>query len=441
MNAPGAGGQELSWLPSANLPGADFPLANLPYGVFASSVGPTLGVALGDRILSLRAALAGGEFAGLPEAVHAACAAPALNPLMALPASLRRGLRQRLHGICVAGAPHPERLESMLAPQQDTRMLLPADVGDYTDFYASCDHAANVGRLFRPDHPLLPNYKYVPVGYHGRSSSLGAAPEVIRRPCGQRLGPKGESEPPEFGPSRQLDYELEVGVLVAGGNPRGTSIPLAAAEEHIFGLCLLNDWSARDIQRWEYQPLGPFLGKNFATTLSPWVVTAEALAPFRCPPRPRPPGDPAPLAYLDHPGDRAHGGLDMTVEAYLATAAMREQGFAPLRLSRTNLLVLYWTLAQMLTHHASNGCPLRPGDLLGTGTVSGPGPDERGCLLEITQAGRQPLTLPNGESRKFLEDGDEISFRAWCERPGVGRIGWGECRGTILPAAQPLQPA
>ncbi len=437
MSGAGASGDGAAWLPSANQLAGDFPLANLPYGIVAGASGPGIGVAIGDQIFDLRAALAAGELAGLPEAVRAACAAPTLNPLMGLPGGWRSELRQRLRSLLAAGAPHADRREQLLTPQENARMLLPAEVGDYTDFYASCDHATNVGSLFRPDNPLLPNYKYVPVGYHGRTSSLGASPEEVRRPCGQRLGAKGEAAPPEFGPSRQLDYELEVGVFVAGGNPRGTAISIAEADEHIFGLCLLNDWSARDIQRWEYQPLGPFLGKNFATTISPWVVTAEALEPFRCPPRPRPAGDPAPLAYLDHAANRAHGGLDMTVEAYLATAAMREQGFAPVRLSRANLQVLYWTMAQMLAHHASNGCPLRSGDLLGTGTISGPGPGERGCLLEITLAGRQPLALPNGESRKFLEDGDEVLFRAFCERPGVGRLGWGECRGVILPAHAP----
>jgi fumarylacetoacetase len=439
MSAP-ASGRNLAWLPSANRLDADFPLANLPYGVFAGPAGASLAVAIGDQILDLRAALAAGGLAGLPEPVLAACAAPRLNLLMGLTPDLRRRLRRQLTAMLAAGAPAADRLEPLLVPQAGARMFLPADVGDYTDFYASIDHAGNVGKLFRPDNPLLPNYKYVPVGYHGRASSLACSPDDVSRPSGQRLGPSGEAAPPEFGPSRQLDYELEVGVFVAGENRRGTPISLAQAEDRIFGLCLLNDWSARDIQRWEYQPLGPFLGKNFATTISPWVVTAEALEPFRCAPRPRPDGDPAPLAYLNTPADRAHGGLDMTVEAWLLTAAMREQRLAPIALSRANLKSLYWTMAQMLTHHASNGCPLRPGDLLGTGTVSGPGARERGCLLEITQAGRQPLVLPNGETRKFLEDGDEVIFRAYCERPGAGRIGWGECRGTVCPSL-PLETA
>jgi fumarylacetoacetase len=308
-------------------------------------------------------------------------------------------------------------------------MELPFRIGDYTDFYASIDHATNVGRLFRPDNPLLPNYKWVPIGYHGRASSIVVSGTEVQRPCGQTKA--ADAAEPVFGPSRMLDYEVEVGFFVGEGNALGRSIPLEQAGERIFGLCLVNDWSARDIQSWEYQPLGPFLGKSFATTISPWVVTLDALAPYRVPALVRPEGDPEPLPYLRSDGDRERGGFDINLEVWLATAKMRESGEAAVRVSRGNMKDLYWTLAQMLTHHASNGCNLRPGDLLATGTVSGATADSVGSLLERTKRGAEPMALPNGESRKFLEDGDEVILRGWCEREGYARIGFGECRGVV----------
>ncbi len=317
-------------------------------------------------------------------------------------------------------------------PMAEATMLLPANIRGYTDFYASISHAKNVGSMFRPDQPLLPNYEWVPVGYHGRSSSIQANGSPIRRPKGQ-CKPLGATAP-EFGPSRELDYELELGAFVSLGNALGEPIPLAQASDHLFGVILLNDWSARDIQQWEYQPLGPFLAKNFATTISPWVVTMEALAPFRGPALARPPGAPAPLPYLADPSDQASGGLDITVEAWLQTGKMRERGQLPCPLSSGSFQTMYWTLAQLLTHHASNGCNLQPGDLLGSGTISGETKASRGCLLELTSRGTAPLILPDGEQRRFLEDGDEVILRGYCERPGARRIGLGECRGLVIPA-------
>ena len=308
-------------------------------------------------------------------------------------------------------------------------MAPPAAIGDYTDFYASIHHAANVGRLFRPGNPLLPNYKYVPIGYHGRASSIVVSGTAVHRPAGQTRDTTAAA--PVFGPSRALDYELEVGFFTGPGNPLAHPIPITEAEEHIFGLCLLNDWSARDIQSWEYQPLGPFLAKSFATTISPWVVTLEALAPFRVPAFQRPDGDPQPLPYLHSAADAQRGGIDLTLQVYLASRQMRESGIPPARLSQSNLKNLYWTLAQLLTHHTSNGCNLRPGDLLASGTVSGPQPEERGCLLELTLRGAELIRLPSGEVRKFLEDGDEVILHGYCQREGFARIGFGACRGTI----------
>ena len=404
-----------SWVATANEPGADFPIQNLPFGVFQGPR-PTIGVAIGDQILNLRACADVGRIS--PEFRRAASAA-SLNSLMTMEPAAWARLRMELSGLLRMGA---EPVESLLAPMRGAVMQLPAEIGDYTDFYASIYHATNVGKLFRPDQPLLPNYKYVPIGYHGRASSVVPSGHAVRRPCGQRRD--AHSEAPEFGPSQSLDYELEVGFFVGRGNLPGERIPIAAAASHIFGACLVNDWSARDIQAWEYQPLGPFLGKSFATTISPWVVTMEALEPFRAPAFARPAGDPAPLPYLDSPEERERGGIDMTLEVYLGGA----------RLSRGNFRDLYWTVGQLLAHHASNGCNLRTGDLLASGTVSGPGPESRGCLLELTRRGAEPISLPDGSVRRFLEDGDEIVLRGYCERPGWARIGLGECRGVVAPA-------
>ena len=320
-------------------------------------------------------------------------------------------------------------------PRVDAEAVLelPMAIGDYSDFYASIFHATNVGSMLRPDEPLLPNYKYVPIGYHGRASSVVPSGTPVRRPTGQSK-PESSAEP-IVGPSRRLDYELEVGFVVGPGNPLGTSIPIDDAERHLFGICLVNDWSARDLQAWEYQPLGPFLAKSFATSISPWVVTFDALEPFRVAAFMRPPGDPDPLPYLDSAKERERGGLDIRLEVAIATAQMRAAKIAPFVLSRNSLRHLYWTPAQLLTHHASNGCNLRPGDLIASGTVSGPTRESRGCLLELAWRGTQPITLPTGETRAFLDDGDEVIFRGWCEREGWTRIGLGECRGTIVPAS------
>lgn len=423
-----------SWLESANTGTTDFPLQNLPYGVFRSgeNLTPRLGVAIGDQILNL-AALA--ELDLLPAAARTACRQPVLNALLAAGPAVWTALRARLSDLLGADScPAARRIpvEHCLVPQADTTMLLPASVGGYTDFYASIFHATNVGAMFRPDQPLLPNYKWVPIGYHGRSSSIVASGTPVRRPQGQRK--PANATAPVFGPSHDLDYELELGVLVGPGNRQGDPIPLASADGHLFGVVLLNDWSARDLQAWEYQPLGPFLAKNFATTISPWVVTMEALAPFRGPALARPAGDPTPLPHLADSTDAAHGGLDVTLEVWLQTPKMRAGGLGPHRLSSGNFSSMYWTLAQLLTHHASNGCNLQPGDLLGSGTVSGPARDSRGCLLELTRRGTEPLHLPGGEERKFLQDGDEVILRGHAERPGARRIGLGECRGVVLPA-------
>jgi fumarylacetoacetase len=421
-----------SWVESANRPGADFPIQNLPFGVFFRSSAdplPSMGVAIGDRILDLRRGAKAGLLDGLSAETVLACSAIILNPLMALGRVHWSPLRKRLSELLRAGGGHQAAVEPCLVRIDEVAMAAPARIGDYTDFYASLHHATNVGRLFRPDNPLLPNYKYVPIGYHGRASSIVVSGAPVHRPSGQSKDAAADA--PVFGPTRSLDYELEVGFFTGLGNELGRPIPLAEAEAHIFGLCLLNDWSARDVQSWEYQPLGPFLAKSFATTISPWIVTMEALAPFRAPAFQRPEGDPKPLPYLSSAEDREWGGIDLTLEVYIASRQMREAGFQPMRLSQGNLRNLYWTLAQLLTHHASNGCNLRPGDLLASGTVSGPLPEDRGCLLELTQRGADPIRLPTGEIRRFLEDGDEVVLRGYCERDNFTRIGFGECRGII----------
>jgi fumarylacetoacetase len=377
-----------------------------------------------------------GLIAGAAQEPARACAEPSLNALMAHGRADWTALRHAIFALLDAGAPGAEeaqdRVAQFLVPRADADMFMPAAVGDYTDFYASVHHATNVGRMMRPDNPLLPNYKHVPIGYHGRASSLVVSGRPVRRPWGQTK-PDG-ADSPLCGPSRRLDYELEVGVFIGPGNALGSPVPIDAIDDHLFGLCLVNDWSARDIQAWEYQPLGPFLAKNFATTVSPWVVTMDALEPFRVPPTARPEGDPAPLPYLTGDADRLRGAFDVALEVFVSSARMREQGLPSHRLSTSNLQDLYWTLGQMATHHASNGCNLRPGDLLASGTVSGPSPDARGCLLELTWRGAEPITLPNGEVRRFLEDGDEVMLRGSCRRPGAAAIGFGECRGVVLPA-------
>jgi fumarylacetoacetase len=423
-----------SWLASANDPASDFPIQNLPYGVFRHGGGFHIGVAIGDRILDLHACAEYGLLTGLSEEAINACRAQHLNPLMALGPAAWTALRRHLTALLDAEKAGPEtqdRVSPLLFPIDEAEMQLPAEIGDYTDFYASIDHATRVGKLFRPDHPLLPNYKYIPIGYHGRASSIVTGGIEIRRPCGQTKPTEGE---PVFGPTRALDYELEVGILVGPGNPLGQPIPIDQAEKHVFGLCLINDWSARDIQSWEYQPLGPFLAKSFATTISPWIVPLEALAPYRVPARERASGDPAPLAYLRSTNAERDcpnlAGIDLWLEASLDSRRMREAGTAPMLLSRSNLLNLYWTIAQLVAHHTSNGCNLRPGDLLATGAVSGPDAGSEGCLLE-KRHNADPIRLSSREVRTWLEDGDRVTLRAYAQRPGLPRIGFGLCSGTI----------
>lgn len=409
----------VSWVESANRRDTDFPPQNLPFGRFRGAVCEPwrIGVAIGDRVLDL-------EAAGLIETQD-------MNALMAAGAARRGGLRRVLSRGLRTGSEQRSRFATALHLMSDVEMGLPCHIGDYTDFYTGIHHATTVGKLFRPDNPLLPNYKWLPIGYHGRASSIAPSGQAIRRPRGQT---KGSGEIPLFGPSQRLDYELELGFLIGAGNALGEPIDIEGAEEHLFGVTLFNDWSARDIQPWEYQPLGPFLSKNFASTLSPWVVTMEALAPFRAP-FVRPAGDPEPLPYLDSPSNRAMGALDIRLEVWLQTAAMRAAGLAAVRLSSGNSRdAAYWTAAQLVAHHTSGGCNLQPGDMFGSGTLSGPQPEQAGSLLELTQGGKQPITLPNGETRSFLADGDNLSFRGWCERDGARRIGFGECVATVLPA-------
>jgi fumarylacetoacetase len=426
-----------SWVESGNNASSDFPIQNLPFGMFrrrSEGGAPRVGAAIGDLVLDLYGMQSQDLLA--EESIRTAANAftsDSLNALMSLGTGLRRSLRRRLHAILREDAPTSIRQAALqhLVPQADVEMLLPAEIGDYTDFYASIFHAINVGKLFRPDNPLLPNYKYIPIGYHGRASSLVPTESPVVRPWGQTR--EGEADP-KFAPTKALDYELELGFFVSTGNSLGETIPIKQAEEHIFGICLINDWSARDIQAWEYQPLGPFLGKSFATSLSPWVVTMEALAPFRTAAFKRAENDPAPLPYLFSQTDQQQGGLDLWLEVSLLSPKMREATIAPIVLGRSNFRDMYWTMAQMMTHHASNGCNLRPGDLLASGTVSGAEKNARGCLLELTSRGKEPVTLPTGEQRKFLEDGDEVILRGFCERDGFRSIGLGSCFGKILPA-------
>lgn len=425
----------LSWVASANDPHGDFPVQNLPFGVFrrgGSNQTFRGGVAIGAEILDLCALAATGILSDelLAQALQLA-AAPSLNGLMAEGPSVWQALRLALFGLLREGAAAQAQVARCLVPQADAEYTVPAVIGDYTDFYTSRHHALQVGRLFRPDNPLTPNYAWMPIAYHGRASSIGVSGQQIRRPHGQSL-PAG-SDRPVFGASRDLDYELEVGVFVGTGNGQGTPIALETAERHVFGLCLLNDWSARDLQRWEAQPLGPFLGKNFATTISPWIVTLAALAPFRAP-LVRATADAPDLPYLESPANRDAGAVDLELEVYLETAAMRARGLPAERLVRSNLRHAHWTIAQMLAHHTVGGCNLRSGDLLGSGTQSGPLPGEAGSLLELTAGGTRPLTLASGAERRYLEDGDRVTLRGRCTRPGFASIGFGEAAGTILPA-------
>ena len=426
--------QLASWVESANLAGGDFPIQNLPFAIFrraGSDENYRGGVAIGDAIVDLAAAHAAGIFSGDAARAADAASASTLNDFMALGPEAWRALRLALSRALRQGSPLADRLRPCLILQAGAEYGLPARIGDYTDFYTSIHHATSVGRLFRPDNPLLPNYKWVPIGYHGRASSIAVSGQQFHRPLGQTMPPGATV--PSFGPSQRLDYELELGVFVGAGNAPGTRIGIDTAEAHVFGLCLLNDWSARDVQAWEYQPLGPFLAKNFATTISPWIVTLEALAPYRTP-WTRPETDPQPLPYLESPANRAAGALDIQLEVLLETQGMRASATAPVRLAATSFRHAYWTVAQMLAHHTVNGCDLRPGDLLGSGTESGPTPEEAGSLLELTLGGKQAIKLPGGERRTYLEDGDAVVMRGWCEKAGFARIGFGEVVGRVLPA-------
>ncbi len=426
-----------SWVESANDPNTDFPIQNLPFGVFERAFVdelPNIGVAIGDQVLDLSAVSEQLWEMDFEDMIADACSYESLDMVVMLEPEKLSELRRRVSRLLRADNFSDERYiaEDHLVPMNQAQMLVPLEIGDYTDFYASVYHATNIGKMFRPDQPLMPNYKWIPVGYHGRASSIVISGTPVRRPSGQTMDDSAAA--PTFGPSKVLDYELEVGFFVGYGNDHGQPIRINDAEDNIFGLCLVNDWSARDIQRWEYQPLGPFLSKNFATTISPWIVTMEALAPFRAPAFQRPAGDPEPLPYLDSLFNRNRGSFDIKLEVLISTEQMREKGIAPHHLSYSNTQDLYWTFAQMLTHHTSNGCNLRPGDLIASGTVSGATKDSLGCLIELTQRGAEPVNLPSGEVRRFLQDGDEVILRGYCERAGFRRIGFGECRGVILPA-------
>jgi len=423
-----------SWVASAQAADTEFPIQNLPLAVFRrrGTQEPLRGsVAIGEHIVDLAAAVAAGVFSGEAEVAARAASGDSLNPLMALGPRAWSALRLALSRALREDAAQRKALEACLVAQADAEYGVPARIGDYTDFYTGIHHATTVGKLFRPDNPLLPNYKWVPIGYHGRSSSIVVSGHPIRMPLGQTQRAAGT---PNFGPSQRLDYELELGFLVGTGNALGEPIAIETAESHLFGVVLFNDWSARDIQAWEYQPLGPFLSKNFGSTLSPWVVTMEALAPFRAPLL-RPAGDPDPLPYLDSADNRRQGALDIQLEVWLQTAAMCEAGQSAVRLSSGNAReAAYWTAAQLVAHHTVGGCNLQPGDLFGSGTLSGPEPTQAGSMLELTQGGREPITLPNGETRSFLADGDTLSLRGYCARSGARRIGFGECSGTVTPA-------
>jgi fumarylacetoacetase len=414
-----------SWVASAN-GHPEFPIQNLPLGVFSSGDGRRrIGTAIGDRILDL------GALARSSPAPSALAGAQ-LNDWLALPADVKVALRRQISA-WLADETHRASVEPHLIESAKCQLHLPAAIGDYTDFYVGIHHATNVGRVFRPDNPLLPNYKHIPIGYHGRASSVCESGAPVRRPVGQTKDAAAEA--PSFGPTRRLDYEVELGVWIAAGNALGRPVLIGEAGERVAGLCLLNDWSARDVQAWEYQPLGPFLAKSFLTTVSPWIVTSEALAPFRRPQPPRPSGDPAPLPYLWDAADQAGGAYAITLEASIRSARMRDQGLPPHRLSRASAAaVMYWTIAQLIAHHSSNGCNLRPGDLLGTGTLSEAAESGFGSLLEITQAGRRPVTLPSGETRTFLEDGDELALSATAAADGYVSIGFGPCSGIVQPA-------
>ena len=423
-----------SFVLSANDGITDFPIQNLPFAVFrrAGSDEPFRGgVAIGDQIVDLARLHRARLLSDVAAAACEAATATTLNALMAHGNAASTALRLALSRLLRVGSAHQAEMLSCFVAQSDAEYALPAHIGDYTDFYTSIHHATNIGRQFRPDNPLLPNYKWVPIGYHGRASSIAISGQSFPRPVGQLMPPGAEA--PTLAPCKRMDFELEIGIFVGSGNALGTRIGIDDAQSHVFGLCLLNDWSARDIQGWEYQPLGPFLSKNFASTISPWIVTLEALAPYRQR-FTRATDDPQPLPYLDSAALRSEGAFDIQLEVLIETALMREKRSAPHRICLTSYRHAYWTVSQLVTHHTVNGCNLQPGDLLGTGTLSGPTESEAGALIELTQGGKLPITLPNGESRAFLADGDSITLRAHCEKSGATRIGFGTCTGTVLPA-------
>lgn len=434
-----------SWISSANDPKTDFPIQNLPYCVYR--VGPsgrrTIGVGIGDQVLDLRKVADAGL---LGDGLIEVASEETLAGIMALPVGQRTAIRHHLSSVLAEGTEVEQSLvESALVHQSDITFCLPCSIRDYTDFYCSVFHATNVGSMFRPTNPLLPNYKHIPIGYHGRASSIVTSGTDVRRPVGQKA-PADEGGMPSRGPAALLDYEMEVGFFVAQGNELGETIAIEDAEDHLFGLCLVNDWSARDLQKWEYQPLGPFLAKSFATSIAPWIVTMDALAPFRTAALKRPAGDPKPLDYLASDANETQGGVDINLEVFLSSQQMRDQSIPAQKLSSGNFTNMYWTVAQMLTHHSSNGCNLQPGDMMASGTVSGPERESRGCLLELTWDGdadnpvpgtqRTPIQLTTGETRKFLADGDELTMAGYCENGTHRRIGFGVCSGIILPAKE-----
>jgi fumarylacetoacetase len=423
-----------SWVTSAQAEGSDFPIQNLPFGRFqiaAKKDGWRIGIAIGDQILDLRQALSSVAWEANAARMLAPLAVGDLNAHMAESVVNRSAFRAAMSSALAAGSPHQAALASCLVAQSEAEMSVPCRIADYTDFFTSIHHATNVGKLFRPDNPLMPNYKYVPIGYHGRASSINVSGTNFKRPHGQIL-PLGQ-EVPIFSPSKRLDYELELAAYISASNVQGVPIDIADAEDALFGMGLLNDWSARDVQAWEYQPLGPFLAKSFASTVSPWVVTMEALAPFRVP-FTRVEGDPQPMSYLASKANSESGAINITLEVWLQTKNMAQSGEAAVRISQSNFVDAYWTLAQLVAHHTVNGCNLQTGDLFGSGTMSGPKPEQGGALLELSQGGKNPLLLPNGETRAFLEDGDTVILRGYCKAAGHASIGLGEVRATVLPA-------
>lgn len=423
-----------SWIESANLENCDFPIQNLPFASFkrkASDEAFRGGVAIGDQVVDLQALFALNIFDGDAQAALELCAQTQLNAFMAMGKQYWSALRKALSLSLTQGSSLEAQIAQCLVSQSDAEYSLPCQIGDYTDFYTSIHHATSVGKKFRPDNPLLPNYKWVPIGYHGRSSSIEISGSDFKRPKGQTKAPTATE--PSFGPSKRVDYELEVGIFIGNGNELGEPISIENADDHVFGICLFNDWSARDIQGWEYQPLGPFLSKSFASTISPWIVTSEALAPYKSE-WTRDLTDPQPMPYLESKQNREQGSLDLNLQVLIATESMRNAQQEPVKLSQSNFKDSYWTVAQMVAHHTVNGCNLRSGDMFGSGTQSGPNPDEAGSMLELSNAGSEPITLPNGETRTFLEDGDCVTMKGWCKKDGAARIGFGEVSATLLAA-------